>query len=58
MRDAITALEAALGELENARAELPDDLRPELDGIIEHARSVLTSLRASIADEDRADATG
>lgn len=54
MRDAVTALEAALSELEHARAELPDDLRTELDGIIEHARSVLASLRASTAERSEA----
>ena len=60
MRDAIAALEAAMAELEQARAELPDDLRSELDGIIEHTRSVLSALRAKAAteDSDRADATG
>lgn len=59
MRDAITALESALAELERARAELPEDLRSELDGIIEQARSVVDSLRAtSTADEGPADATG
>jgi hypothetical protein len=58
MRDAVTALESALGELEHARAELPDDLRTELDGIIEQARAVLASLRATTEDEGRADATG
>lgn len=58
MRDAVTALEAALSELEHARAELPQDLRTELDGIIEGARSLLTSLRASTEDEGRAGETG
>lgn len=58
MRDAVTALEAALSELQNARSELPDDLRTELDGIIEQARSVLASLRATTAGEGPAGATG
>lgn len=59
MRDAITALEAALAELENARAELPDDLRTELDAIISRAKAVLGSLGAkSTEDEDPADAPG
>jgi hypothetical protein len=60
MRDAIAALEAAMSELEQARAELPDDLRTELDGIIEQTQSVLSALRAKAATEgsDRADATG
>lgn len=46
MRDAITALESALGELEQARSELPEDLRAELTEIIEQARSILASIRA------------
>lgn len=59
MRDAITALEAALAELEHARAELPDDLRSELDAIIGKAKAVLASLGANVTeDEDRADAPG
>ena len=59
MRDAITALEAALSELEHARAELPDDLRSELDTIIGKAKAVLASLGArTTEDEDRADAPG
>lgn len=63
MRDAITALRAALSSLEQARSELPDDLASELDGIIEQARSVLGSLgddsgAEATADEGPADATG
>jgi hypothetical protein len=60
MRDVITALEAAVGELTDARGELPEDLRMEVDRIIDQARSVLASLRAKGAteDSDRADATG
>lgn len=59
MREAITALQAALRELEQARGELPEDLRSELDGIIERSQAVLDSLRASGATEasDRAGAT-
>lgn len=58
MRDAIAALEAALGELENAREGLPDDLRAELEEIITQARVVLTSLEGATADSDPADAPG
>jgi hypothetical protein len=61
MRDAINALEAALTELEHARAELPDDLRAELDAIIDQARSVLASLegKASVTEDvGPADAPG
>lgn len=58
MRDAITALEAALGELENARDGLPDDLRTELEAIISQARSILTTLEGATADSDPADAPG
>lgn len=46
MREAIAALEAALGQLDQARAELPDDLRAELAGIIDQARAILDSIRA------------
>jgi hypothetical protein len=46
MRDAIVALESALGELEHARSELPEELRAELGRIIEQARAVLESIRA------------
>lgn len=56
MRDAINALESALAELENARAELPEDLRGELDGLIEQARSVVSSLRASASPAERSEA--
>ncbi len=59
MRDAITALEAALAELEHARAELPDDLRTELDAIIGRAKAVLASLETSATEgEDPAAAPG
>lgn len=58
MRDAITALQSALAELENARDGLPDDLRTELDAIIMQARAVLTSLEGATADSDPADAPG
>ena len=45
MRDAITALEAALGELEHARAELPGDLAAGVDEVIAQTRGLLESLR-------------
>ncbi len=44
MQDAIAALESALASLELARAEMPDDLRTELDSIVDQARNVLRSL--------------
>lgn len=50
MREAIAALESAVGELEHARDELPDDLKLELAKIVEQARAVLNSLRASKPD--------
>jgi len=46
VREAIAALESALGELEHAQRELPDDLRLELNKIVENARALLESLRA------------
>ena len=46
MREAIAALESALTELEHARDGLPDDLKRELEKIVEDARAVLASLRA------------
>lgn len=46
MREAIAALEAAVRELDQAREELPEDLRAELAGIIDRAHAVLGSLRA------------
>jgi hypothetical protein len=59
MRDAIAALEAALAELEHARAELPDDLRTELDAIIGRAKAVVASLeRTTTEGEAPADAPG
>ncbi|MGH2758423.1 MAG: hypothetical protein ACRDKJ_02560 [Actinomycetota bacterium] len=61
MRDAVTALEAALGELESAREGLPDDLRAELDTIIRQAREVLASLEGdatTTGDSSRAGAPG
>lgn len=65
MRDAITALEAALAELANAREGLPEDLTKELDAIIAQARNVIRSLEGSATTEDavtegsgRADAPG
>ena len=58
MRDAIAALESALGELENAREGLPEDLRAELDTIIRQARAVLVSLEGTTEGSDRADAPG
>jgi hypothetical protein len=51
MRDAIAALETALGSLEEARSELPPDLRGELGDIIEQARAVLESIRAKAPAE-------
>jgi len=50
VREAIAALESALGELEHAQRELPDDLRAELQKIVENARVLLESLRAKSAD--------
>jgi signal transduction histidine kinase len=59
VRDAITALEAALAELERARAELSEDLRTELDAIIGQAKAVLAALeRLPTEDADQADETG
>ena len=58
MRDAISALESALGELESAREGLPEDLRAGLDAIIKQARDVLASLEGATADSDPADAPG
>lgn len=60
MRDAINALETALAGLEQARDELPEDLRSSLDDIVAQSRSVLESLRrkAATEDADPADATG
>lgn len=52
MRDAITALEAALAELENARAELPKDLAVEVDEVMKHTRDLLDSLRTRSADSE------
>jgi hypothetical protein len=51
VREAIAALEAALGSLESARDELPPDLRAELEKIVEEARTVLASVRARGAGE-------
>jgi hypothetical protein len=50
VREAIAALESALGELEHARGELPEDLRTELNKIVDDARALLESLRAKDAD--------
>jgi hypothetical protein len=50
VREAIAALESALGELEHARSELPEDLRTELEKIVENARALLESLRVKSAD--------
>jgi hypothetical protein len=50
VREAIAALESALTELQNARDGLPDDLRRELEKIVEEARVVLASLRAKSAE--------
>lgn len=46
MSEAINALESALAELEQAKDELPDDLRMELDEIIDATRAVLNTLRS------------
>jgi hypothetical protein len=43
-------MESALSELEHAHNELPEDLRIELQKIVEHARALLESLRAKGAD--------
>jgi hypothetical protein len=59
VRESITALESALAELEDAKGDLPDDLRMELDEIIEQARGVLAALRnKTIEGSAQADATG
>jgi hypothetical protein len=50
VREAIAALESALGELEHAHDELPEDLRAELAKIVENARALLESLRLKSAD--------
>lgn len=45
MREAVAALESALRELEQALSDLPEDMRPELSGIIDATRRVLGSMR-------------
>jgi len=50
VREAIAALESALGELEHAQRELPDDLRTELTKIVADMRALLESLRVKSAD--------
>jgi hypothetical protein len=50
VREAIAALESALGELQHAENEMPDDLRTELSRIVEDARALLQSLRLKSAD--------
>lgn len=52
MREAIAALESALGSLEQARDELPEDLRRELAPILEQARAVLESIRGKSASPE------
>lgn len=53
MREAIAALESALGSLEQARDELPEDLRRELAPILEQARAVLESIRGKSGAPER-----
>jgi len=50
VREAIAALESALGELEHAQNQLPEDLRAELTKIVDNARALLESLRAKSTD--------
>jgi hypothetical protein len=44
MRDAVAAIEAALKELIDARAALPEDFASEIDTVIEQTRALLISL--------------
>jgi hypothetical protein len=53
VREAISALESAVGSLEQARDGLPEDLKAELAKIVDQARIVLASLRAKAPDETR-----
>jgi hypothetical protein len=46
VRDAITALEAAIAELRQAEQSLPDDMTDEVQTVIAKAESVLETLRA------------
>jgi hypothetical protein len=50
VREAIAALESALGSLEHAQNELPADLRSDLEKIVDEARTLLASLRAKSAE--------
>ena len=47
MRDAVTAIEAALNELIEARNALPEDFATEIDQVITRTRILLDSLRTS-----------
>ena len=44
MRDAVAAIEAALRELIDARAALPDEFGTEIDNVITQTRILLDSL--------------
>ena len=50
MREAIAALESALGSLEHAGGELPADLRSDLEKIVDEAKALLASLRTKTAE--------
>jgi hypothetical protein len=45
MRDAVAAIEAALNELIEARAALPEEFGVEIDRVITQTRILLDSLR-------------
>lgn len=47
MRDAISAIEAALRELVEARQTLPDDMGAEIDRVITQTKILLDSLTAA-----------
>lgn len=49
MRDAVTAIEAALNELVAARDALPDGFAAEIDDVIAQTRILLESLAGSEA---------
>jgi hypothetical protein len=46
MRDAVLALEAAITELRQAEASLPEDMTDEVRSVIAKAESVLEALKA------------
>jgi hypothetical protein len=57
MRDAIGAIEAALKELLEARAALPDEFASEIDRVITQTRILLDSLAAQ-APQGAGEASG